>query len=98
MSMSCALWVTAKARAVSFTSAHLEEQPHLALFSPPHLQSVPQLQDPLLVCEAHLQPVCERERERNLVKSLKGHTHTCSLFLALLTTSAWARHVEFDFI
>lgn len=50
-------------------SAHLEAQPHLALLSPPHLQSVPQLQDPLLVCEAHLQPVrWERERDK-----LEGH-------------------------
>lgn len=46
-----------------FSPSHLEEQPHLALLSPPHLQSEPQLQDPLLVCEAHLQPAREGENE-----------------------------------
>lgn len=85
MSMSCALWVTAKAFAVSFTSAHLEEQPHLALFSPPHLQSVPQLQDPLLVCEAHLQPVCEREREREEFSKVTERTHTHLFSLSRFT-------------
>lgn len=75
----------------------------MALLSPPHLQSVPQLQDPLLVCEAHLHPGREgknedRERVRIKLKAqTKGGTVAIS-FSLLLTTSAWARHVEFVLI
>lgn len=75
----------------------------MALLSPPHLQSVPQLQDPLLVCEAHLQPGREgknedRERVRIKLKAQKKGGTVAISFSLLLTTSAWARHVEFVLI